>query len=168
MIVGTGIAATAALVLLSGCGGSGGTKSASSSSSSATTTTSSSAGGGAQAAGFCGQARSFAAQVASTVGNTGSATTAQKLQQLAAQLNSISPPAEIATDWHTAVSSIQQLGQALQGVNLSDPQQAAAVQQKVAPLEQQLTAAGQHIDAYLQQKCGIDVGGSGESASSTS
>lgn len=168
LLVSTGLAATAAVVLLAGCSSSGGSTSASGSSSATTTTTTSSsaaaAGGGGGA--FCDQARAFAAQVASSVGNRPNGTTAQNLQQLAAQLQNINPPPEIAGDWHTAVTSIQQLGQALQNLNPSDPSQAAAMQQQVAPIEQQLSTAGEHIDAYLQQKCGINV--NGDTASSTS
>ena len=169
MLIGTGLAAAASLVLVAGCSSSGGAKTAAGSSSASSTTTSSSAaaaGGGGGA--FCDQARAFAAQVASSVGSQPNATTAQNLQQLAAQLKSISPPPEIAADWQTAVGAIQQLGAALQGLNPSDPSQAASVQQQVAPIEQQLSTAGEHIDAYLQQKCGISVGGGTDTASSTS
>lgn len=117
--------------------------------------------------GFCGQAQAFASQVASTVGNSTSGTEAQDLQRLAAQLESIKPPSEIAGDWQTAVTSIQQLGTALQSLNPSDPSQAAAIQQQVGPIEDKLTTAGQHIDTYLQQNCGIDVNPT-DSASPTS
>ena len=168
MLVSTGLAATAAVVLLAGCSSSGGSKSASSSSPASTTTSSSSsaaaAGGG--GGGFCDQAKAFAAQVASSVQSQPKGTTAQNLQQLAAQLQTINPPSEIAADWQTAVTSIQQLGTALQSLNPSDPSQAAAVQQQVAPIEQRLSTAGEHIDAYLQQKCGINI--NGDTASSTS
>ena len=167
MLVSTGLAATAAVVLLAGCSSSGGSKSASSSSPASTTTSSSSAAAaGAGGGGFCDQAKAFAAQVASSVQSQPNGTTAQNLQQLAAQLQTINPPSEIAADWQTAVTSIQQLGTALQSLNPSDPSQAAAVQQQVAPIEQKLTTAGEHIDAYLQQKCGINI--NGDTASSTS
>lgn len=165
--MGTGLAATAAVVLLAGCSSAGGSKSASGNSPASTTTTSSSAaaaGGG--GTGFCGQAKEFAAQVASTVGKSDSSTAAQDLQRLAAQLQSINPPSEIASDWQTAVTSIQQLGTALQSINPADPSQAAAMQQQVQPIEDKLTTAGEHIDAYLQQKCGININGG--TASSTS
>ena len=146
----SGLAAAAALVLLAGCGSSGGTRSASG------TTSSSSAPAGAQGVGCCGQARAFAAQVASTVGGGAqSPDFAQSLQQLAGQLSAITPPSEIATDWRNAVDQLQKLGQVFQGKNLNDPQQAAQVQQEAAPIEQQLSASADHIDAYLQTTCGI-------------
>jgi ABC-type glycerol-3-phosphate transport system substrate-binding protein len=167
-LIGTGLAAAAAAVLLTGCASSGGTKSASGTTSASQTTTSSAApaAGGGGGGAFCDQARAFAAEVATSVGTQPNATTAQNLQQLAAKLNSISPPAEIADDWHTAVTAIQQLGQALATLNPSDASQAAAVEQQVAPIEDKLTTAGEHIDAYLQAKCGINIGG--DTASSTS
>ena len=166
MLLGTGLSAAAALLLVAGCSSSGGSKSASGTSAAATTSKSSppaAVGGG---AGVCNQARAFAAQVASSVGSQPNGTTAQNLQRLAAQLQSINPPSEIASDWQTAVTSIQQLGVALQSLNPSDPSQAAALEQQVAPIEDKLTTAGDHIDAYLKQKCGIDV--NGDTASSTS
>jgi hypothetical protein len=167
LIVAPGLAAAAAVLLLAGCGSSGGTKSAAGGSPAAAATASSSAAAKAQGGSFCDQARAFAAQVASSVGRP-DATTAQNLQQLAAQLGAINPPSEIAGDWHTAVSDIQQLGQALQKVNPSDPQGAAAIEAQVAPIEDQLNTSGQRIDAYPQQKCGIDVGGTSGGASPTS
>lgn len=168
MLIGTGLSAAAAVLLITGCSSSGGSKSASgSSSSTSATTTSSSPAAGAQGTGFCGQAQAFASQVASTVGNSTSTTAAQDLQRLAAQLQTISPPSEIAGDWQTAVSSIQQLGTALQSLNPSDPSQAAAIEQQVAPIEEKLSTAGEHIDAYLQQKCGININGT-DTAGATS
>lgn len=166
MLLGTGLAAAAAAVLLAGCSSSGGSKSASGGSPASTTTTSSSAAAGGGGTGFCGQAQAFASQVASTVGNSDSSTAAQDLQRLAAQLQTIKPPSEIASDWQTAVTSIQQLGTALQSINPADPSQAAAMQQQVQPIEDKLTTAGEHIDAYLQQKCGININGGTASSSS--
>lgn len=159
MLIGTGLSAAAALVLVTGCTSSGGSKSASGTSSSTSATKSSAAAVGGGGAGFCNQARAFAAQVASSVGSQPNQTTGQNFQRLAAQLQSINPPSEIASDWQTAVTSIQQLGVALQSLNPSDPSQAAQLEQQVAPIEDKLTTAGDHIDAYLKQKCGIDVNG---------
>lgn len=156
------MAATAVALLVSGCGSTG-AKSASSttSASGSSATTTAAAAAGDQGNAFCTAARTFAAQAAAAVaGGLQNPNLPQQAAQLASQLQSITPPPEIAADWQTAVSSIQQLGQALQGTNFSDPQQAAALQAKVAPIEQQLNTAGQHIDTYLTTKCGFSAGGS--------
>ncbi len=160
---GCGLAAVAAVaLLLSGCGGSGnnsaaGTTSPTSSSSAATTTNPPTVAD--QMSPFCVAARNFAAQAATAIaGGLQNPSLPQQLPQLASQLQSVTPPPEIAADWQTVISSIQQLGQAIQGVNLSDPQQAAAAQQKVAPIEAQLTTAGQKINTYLVNNCGLSTG----------
>jgi 2-polyprenyl-6-methoxyphenol hydroxylase-like FAD-dependent oxidoreductase len=112
-------------------------------------------GGGA----FCGQAQEFVTQVqaAVTAQSQQSTDLGQKLQTLYSQLQSITPPPAIASDWHTAISALQQLGQDYQGVNLSDPQQLQQLEQKIQPVVAQLGASGQHIDDYLRTQCGISV-----------
>jgi hypothetical protein len=163
-----GLAGAATVIVLTACGGSGGSNNNASSSSSAKTTTSSSAaaaGGGGGS--FCDQARNFASQVTSAVGSLteNGANSGQVLQQVVAQLQAIHPPSEIASDWQTALGDLQQLAQALQSTNLSDPSALAQLEQKVAPLEQGLETSGTHIDTYLKTKCGIDTG---DTASATS
>lgn len=163
MLCRLGLAGAATVAVLTACGGSGGSATASSGSAARTTSSAQTsaatvaAGGGGS---FCDQARQFAAQVGSAVGGLSqqNPNTGQVLQQAVAQLQGITPPAEIAADWQTALADLQQLAQALGSTNLSDPQALAQLEQKVAPIEQTLGTSGQHIDTYLQQKCGIDVG----------
>jgi hypothetical protein len=153
-----GLAGAAAAVVLTACGGSGGTSAASSSTHATTSGARATSSAPAAVAGgdFCAQARTFAAEVASAGGIGGpNATAAQALQQAATQLQTIHPPAQIATDWQTAVKDIQQLAQAFATLNPSDQQQAAQLEQQVAPVEQELTAAGDRIEQYLQTTCGI-------------
>ena len=69
----------------------------------------------------------------------------QLLQQVVSQLQTITPPAQIASDWHTALGDLQQLASALGSTNLADPSAAAQLEQKVAPLEQSLTTVGKRI-----------------------
>jgi len=166
-----GLAGAAAVAVLTACGGSGGSNAASSDSAGKTTTaaagkTSSAAaavGGGS----FCDQARNFATQVTSAVGSLGQQgqNSGQLLQQVVTQLQAITPPSQIASDWQTALGDLQQLASALGSTNLADPSAAAQLEQKVAPLEQSLSTSGQHIDEYLRTRCGINVG---DTASATS
>jgi hypothetical protein len=159
-----------ALALTACSGGSNNTTASSTTSSAATSTsaavTSSSpavaAGGGGA---FCGQAQQFVTQVQAAVEAQAQhqADLGQKLPGLVSELQSVTPPAAIASDWQTALSALQQLAQAFQGVNLSDPQQLQQLEQKVQPIETQLGTAGQHIDDYLRTQCGISI----ESTAST-
>lgn len=154
-----GLAGVATVAVLTACGGSGGSTTASSSGAATTTATTSSVAAVAGGT-FCAQARNFAAQVASAAGSLTQqgANSGQVLQQMVAKLQTITPPSEIASDWQTALSDLQQLAQAVGSTNLSDQQAAAQLEQKVAPLEQSLSASGQRIDTYLRTKCGIDTG----------
>jgi hypothetical protein len=165
MLCRLGLAGAATVAVLTACGGSGGSTTASSSTSAARTTSSASTSAATVAAGgggtFCDQARQFASQVGSAVGGLAqqNPNTGQVLQQVVSQLQGITPPPEIAADWQTALGDLQQLAQALSSTNLSDPQALAQLEQKVTPIEATLETSGQHIDQYLQTKCGIDVGG---------
>jgi hypothetical protein len=165
------LAGGAILLALTGC--SGGSKAnnaastssaaATSASSAAATTSSSSAPAPAGDAAFCGQAQSFVDQVQAAVQSQPQQQTdfGQKLPALVGELQSITPPPAIAADWQTALSALQQMAAAFQGVNLSDPQQIQQLEQKVAPIETQLGAAGQHIEDYLKTQCGITAGSTG-------
>src|SRR5689334_3790937 len=115
-----GLTGAAAVLLLAACGGSGGSNNASSTGAAKTTTSSAAAAAGGS---FCDQARNFATQVTSAVGSLGEngANSGQVLQQVVSRLQAIHPPSAIASDWQTALSDLQQLAQALQSTNLSDP-----------------------------------------------
>jgi hypothetical protein len=164
----TVVGGAAALALLSAC--SGGSSSTASRSSTTAPTTSSSAASSAVASGseFCTRAQSFITQASAAIGRTSGSDVAAQLRGLVTQMQSTTAPPAIASDWQTATSSLQQVGQAYQGVDLTNPQQAQQLQQKIAPLIPQLTASGQRIQQYLQAQCGISTGGSTGSATPTS
>lgn len=118
------------------------------------------AAGAAAGSGFCTQAWAFATDASQAVsGGANDPCVAQQLQALVGRLRSIDPPPAIASDWQSAVSSLQQFAQAYQGVDVTDPQQVAQLQQRLGPMVQQLSASGERVDAYLQTQCGISVGG---------
>jgi hypothetical protein len=163
------LAGGATLLAVTACGGgsnntaASSTTSAPATSASAAATTSSAAApaGGA----FCGQAQQFVTQVQAAVEAAAQhqADFSQKLPSLVTELQSITPPAPIASDWQQVTTALQQLSQDYQGVNVSDPQQLQQLEAKVGPVVQQLGASGQHIEDYLKTQCGISV----ESTSST-
>lgn len=164
------LAGGAIVLALTGCsGGSNANNAASTSSaaqtsasSAAATTSSSSAPAPAgDAAAFCGQAQSFVNQVQAAAESQQQTDFAQKLPALVGELQSITPPPAIAADWQTALSGLQQLATAFQGVDLTDPQQVQQLEQKIAPIETQLGASSQHIEDYLKTQCGITAGSTG-------
>jgi hypothetical protein len=166
------LAAGAAVAVLTGCGGGSGTSAASGSSSAPPPTSTSAAPPSASAAAagsdFCTQARAFADAAGSVAGRTDGTDVAAQLQTLVAQLRSIDPPPAIASDRQSSVTSLQQLARAYQGVDLSDPQQVAQLEQRLAPLTQQLSTSGQRVDSYLQTQCGISLGDTSETAAPSS
>ena len=165
-----------AAAVLTACGGGSGTTSATGSSSAPPPASSSSsapassapAGGAAADSDFCTQARSFAAEAGQALAGGNSPDVAQQLQTLVGRLKSIDPPPAIASDWQSAVASLQQFAQAYQGVDLNDPQQLAQLQQRLAPLVQQLSASGDRVDTYLQTQCGISTGDTSGTAAPSS
>jgi ABC-type glycerol-3-phosphate transport system substrate-binding protein len=159
----------AAVAVLTSCGGGSGTSTAAGTSSTkaptSTSAPSSTAASGAAGGDFCTQARAFAAEAGQAVaGGVNGPEASQQLQALVTKLQSITPPPELASDWQSAVTTLQQFVQAYHGVNLSDPAQLQALEQKLAPLTQQLTSSGAKIDQYLQSRCGVTVGGAGGSS----
>jgi hypothetical protein len=166
------LTAGAAVAVLTACGGGSGTSTASGSSSATAPTSSSSASSTAATAAaggdFCAKARTFASQAGQALAaGTGNPSEPQQLQALVTQLQAITPPPAVASDWQSAVSTLQQFVAAYQGVNLGDPAQVQAFAQKVQPLTQQLAASGQRIDQYLQNQCGLSVGDTGSASPSS-
>jgi hypothetical protein len=162
----------AAVAALTACSGGGSGTTAASGSSPAPATSSSAAptsGAGAAAAGsdFCTRARAFATEASQAVAGANGPGAASQLQALVTQLQSTTPPPAISADWQSAVAALQQFVTAYQGVDLTDPAQAQQLQQKIAPLVQQLSASGTRIDQYLQDHCGLSVGGTGSAAPSS-
>lgn len=158
------LAGGATVLALGACGGGSNDTAATTSSPSTSTTTTAAPTTtpttAAGAAAFCAQAKEFAREVESSIGGSQqNADVGQQLQQLAGQLRSITPPAEIAADWQSVTSAVAQMAQVYAQTNLSDPQALAQLQQKLAPVTQQLSTSAGHIDQYLQTQCGFPGAG---------
>jgi hypothetical protein len=162
----TGLAAAAAVVLLTACSGNDGTSaspsSASSSSASATTSASSaeSSGSGSE---FCTQAASTISQLGSVLTVQDPAQLGPALQTAATQLGAIDPPPEIAADWKALVDGISQIAQAATTTDFTDQAQAQAFQQQATQLEAQLGTSETKVQDYLTNQCGI-TGSTGTAA----
>jgi len=150
MLCRLGLAGAATVAVLTACATSGGTNTASSNSAARTSSN----------AVFCDQARNFADQIGSGVNSLThqNPNTSRLMRQILSDLESIKPPAEIATDWQTTLYDLQQMGEAVASVNLTDQQSLAQLEQTVAPLKQELSTSGQRIADYLRTKCGASVG----------
>jgi hypothetical protein len=163
----SGVSVAAALVLLSACGGSDNTTSASSGSAE---TSSSASGSGADEAGseFCTKAASIEERVSATLQNSQDpAALPQALQEAAAEVRAIEPPAEIASDWNAVADGMEQIAAAVATIDFNDPKALAAFEQQAGQLQSKLTSASTNVENYVRDHCGIDIGSS-ESASPTS
>lgn len=166
----TTVAGAAAALLLTACGG-GGDSSGSASSSSASGTTSSSsaeATGAASGSTFCTQAQALVTNLGAAATSTDPSTASQQFQQLADSVQAIDPPAQIAQDWSALADGLQQLARTAAQTDFTDPAQAQKFQQASASLATKLATPSQNVQKYLTEQCGIDTGGSSESATPTS
>jgi len=162
-----GLSLAAAVVLLTACGGSDDESASSESSAS----TSSAAETTAEQTGseFCTQAADAFAQVEPALSGGGNDPTALAgaLQQAADNVRGIEPPGEIASDWTALGDGIEQLAQAFAGVDVSNPNAQAELQQRTSEVIGSLTTSATNVQTYLSSECGLDVG-STESAAPTS
>jgi hypothetical protein len=170
-----GLSATAAVLLLTACGGGSDEPEA------ATETPASSASAPAETTAneapesdseFCTQASQINQRIASSITESDGASLSGNLQTIADEISAVEPPAEIADDWNALSDALDQAASALDGVDLTDPEQAAEAQAQLSQLQSQLGDAGTNVETYLQEQCGIDTEGTdsatGESAAPSS
>ena len=160
----TGLPVAAAVVLLTACGGSDEDSSASSSEAGSSASESSAAAAGSE---FCSEAASVQERVGASFNEQDPASLGQALQDGAAEIRAIEPPAEIASDWNTLADGLDQIAAAFAEVDLTDPNAQQALGQKIAELQGPLDTASTNVETYLRDECGIDLP-SGEPAAPSS
>ena len=149
-----GLSAAAALALLTACGG-GDTTSSASGTPTPTTTSASQTTAKASGSEFCTQAAAVQQQVGSTFsGGSDLATLPQVLQQAAAQIRAIHPPAELAADWTSFADGIAKIAAAAK-IDFNDQAAVATFQQQAGALQQQYGTAFTHVESYLTDTCGL-------------
>jgi hypothetical protein len=89
------------------------------------------------------------------------------LQEGAAEVRQIEPPAEIASDWAALADALDQIAVAFTGVDVSDPAAQQALGRKIAELQGPLNSASTNVENYLRDECGLEIG-SGEPAAPSS
>lgn len=147
----------AALLVLPACGGSDDTGSAAGSSSPSAAATTAESSAAADDSAFCQQAQAAldANNQAVTDAQSDPSQLSALLTQATDELEAITPPDAIATDWQTLVDSGRQLAQAVEGVDITTPEG----QQAIAGTLQQITAtvepASTNVQSYLAENCGI-------------
>jgi hypothetical protein len=153
------VSSVAAVVLLAACSSGSGTNSSATSSSS-TASTSASPTTAAAAAQFCAEATNAFRSLSPAFSGTASsdpASLAPILEKAAAQIRAITPPPEIAADWETLATGLEQFAAAYSGVRTSDPAAASSFAAKNARLLASLSTAVSHVQAYMSKNCGLTV-----------
>jgi hypothetical protein len=160
----TGLAVTAATVLLTACGG-GSDKQAtgtSASTSSAPTTTSGAASE------FCTQATSTFNELAPAFSGGGSdpAKLGPILAMAAAKVHAIQPPADISADWAKLAGGLDQFAAAFASASAGaqNSASASAFKQRNDELLAQLSGPATNVRAYMTAHCGLPSTAPGSSA----
>jgi hypothetical protein len=151
------LSVAALAVVLSACGGSDENSSAAGSSTAASSASRSSAAPSADSE-FCTRAGSIQQRVASTFTESDPADLGALLQEGAAEVRKIEPPAEIAADWAALADGLEQVAASFAGVDLNDPAAKQALGQKIAELQGPLDTASTNVENYLRDECGLQIG----------
>jgi hypothetical protein len=161
-----GMSATAAVLLMTACGGGSDEDSAASSTSAASSSAAeSSSEAPASNSDFCTEATQINERITSSLTESDSDSLSKNLQTISDEIGAVEPPDEIADDWNSLADALGQAAEALDGVDLTDPEEAAKAQAQLGELQTKLGDAGTHVETYLREQCGIDTGGSESSDS---
>jgi hypothetical protein len=156
-----GVSATAAVLLMTACSGSSDDDSASSSTTSAASSSAAESSSEAPASDseFCADAAQINERITTSLSETDSTSLSDNLETIADEISGVEPPPEIADDWNTLADALGQAASALEGVDLTDPDQAAQAQAELGDLQTQLGDAGTNVETYLRDECGINTDG---------
>jgi hypothetical protein len=157
-----GVSATAAVLLMTACGGSGDDDSAASSTSAASSSAAESSSAAPEAdSEFCTEATQINERITTSLSEGDPSSLSDNLKTISDEIGAVEPPAEIADDWNSLSDALGQASTALEGVDLTDPDQAAKAQAELGELQSQLGDSGANVEAYLRDQCGIDTEGTG-------
>jgi hypothetical protein len=148
-----GVAAAAAVVLLAACGGDGGDpgEAAGAASPAATTTAGSATASGEED--FCAQAAGLDERVDEALAGIGDddPSVTDAFRQVAEEVRVVEAPAPIAADWEALAGGLDRMADAFTDLDVTDPESLTALEDA----EGRLSTAGDNVDAYLRDECGI-------------
>ena len=161
----------AAVVLLAGCTGSGDeepTATSEETSAAETTTATATATATDEPADseFCTEAVGIQERITGSASGRDPGQLPQIFREAAQEIRAIDPPDEIAPDWAALADGAERFAGTLGDVDFTDPQALATIQERLAPLEQELNEASANVQDYLAEECGVGAP-AGESAPSS-
>ena len=161
-LIARGLSVTAAVLLMTACGGGSDDESASSSSAAASSSAAESSSAAPESdSEFCTEATQINERITTSLSEADSASLSDNLQTISDEISAVEPPAEIADDWNNLAGALGKAADALEGVDLTDPEQAAQAQAELGNLQTELGDAGTNVETYLRDQCGIDTEGTG-------
>lgn len=153
-----GLSVAAAVVVLTACSGSGDDADSRSSATSATSSSATESGPNAENSEFCTKAASARAQLEAAIvqSQTDLASLPGSIQELQAEVATVEPPAEIASDWNAYAALIEQASTEISSIDFTDPNASATLQQKLTPVVAQLGTLSSSVSDYLRDECGAE------------
>ena len=140
-----GVAAAGVVLLLAGCGGGDSRSGAADTPAAETPAPSGDAD-------FCDQAAAIDERVDAAVSDLGGdASIPDVLRELTVELRAIEAPAPIAADWETLAGGLERMADAIADGDITDPTTLEALE----AAERDLSGAGDRVDTYLRDECGI-------------
>lgn len=151
----TGLSASAALVLLTACGGSSEEEStaAGGSSSAAAAETTESAAPDDEAEAFCTEGQALFSELDTQVSTAGPAELPGILQQVVAAMDSLTPPAEIESDFGTLRDAYDGLATTAAGLDLSTPEGQSQFTAAAGELTTSAQPAEDAVSTWTEQNC---------------
>ena len=104
---------------------------------------------------FCTEAVSIQQRMSGSAAGGDPGQLPQIFQDAADEIRAIDPPGEITQDWAALAAGAEEFAATLGDVDLTDPQALATLQERLAPLEQELDAASMNVQNYLAEECGV-------------
>jgi hypothetical protein len=146
-----GVAGAAAVVLLTACGGDGQDEPAAPAASDTAAGSDTAAAPG--TGDFCSQAGDIDERVDAALSDLdgGDASLSDAFSRIAVELRGISAPAEIASDWAALAAGLDRMADALADVDIADLDSLDSLDEA----EGDLTTAGDSVEAYLRDECGL-------------
>ena len=146
-----GVGGAAAVVLLAACGG-GAPEADSSTTTAATGQSEEGAAAPAGTADFCSRAAGIDERVDSALADVpGDPSLTDAFRTIADDLRGIEAPAAIASDWNAMAAGLDRMADAFGQVDVNYLDSLEALDRA----EGDLTTAGDHVDDYLSDECGI-------------
>jgi hypothetical protein len=106
---------------------------------------------------FCTEAAGIQERLAGSATAGNPAELPQIFRDAAQEIRTLEAPEELAADWNALADGAEQIATTLQEIDLADPNALTTLQERLAPLEQELSQASDNVEQYLVEECGLGL-----------